>query len=82
VEHELDTQNFEQYEDDGATGLTPGGSRSRPIADPNFIGYTYKGWDAVHNTQAKQRINPQRPAPARPGINQLAEAFAQQANIQ
>lgn len=31
---------------------------------------------------AKQRINPQRPAPARPGINQLAEAFAQQANIQ
>lgn len=40
-------QNFEQYEDESA-GLTPGGSRSRPIADPNFIGYTYKGWDAVH----------------------------------
>ena len=42
-------QNFEQYEDESA-GLTPGGSRSRPIADPNFIGYTYKGWDAVHGS--------------------------------
>ena len=40
-------QNFEQYEDESA-GLTPGGSRSRPIADPNFIGDTYTGWDAVH----------------------------------
>lgn len=160
-------QNFEQYEDDGASGLTPGGSRSRPIADPNFIGapgcwqsgcpfragncsglrqamfnllrptklthhhpppasqatrtragtrcttrrvrpdggvFPFELWrNALAHVQglmlqsrppqplhslsplspaAKQRINPQRPAPARPGINQLAEAFAQQANIQ
>lgn len=54
IEHELDTQNFEQYEDDHATNMLPPGSavsRSRPIADPNFIGYTYKNWDAVHATQ-------------------------------
>lgn len=44
------SQNFEQYEDEGA-GLVPGGSRSRPIADPNFIGYTYKNWDAVHSKE-------------------------------
>jgi hypothetical protein len=53
VEHELDTQNFEQYEDDNppASLAAGGGSRSRPIADPHFIGYTYKNWDAVHATQ-------------------------------
>lgn len=47
-------QNFEQYDDDRppASMLGPSGSgRSRPIADPNFIGYTYKNWDAVHATQ-------------------------------
>ncbi|KAL4418874.1 hypothetical protein ABPG77_002630 [Micractinium sp. CCAP 211/92] len=79
VEHELDTQNFEQYEDEGA-GLVPGGSRSRPIADPNFIGYTYKNWDAVHSKEAKQRVKEQRAA-ARPSINQLAAAFGD-VNIQ
>lgn len=79
VEHELDTQNFEQYEDEGA-GLAPGGSRSRPIADPNFIGYTYKNWDAVHSKEAKQRVKEQRTA-ARPSINQLAAAFGD-VNIQ
>ena len=53
--HELDTQNFEQYEDEGdqACSLSPGASRPRsgPIADPNFIGYTYKNWDVVHAAQ-------------------------------
>lgn len=46
----LPLQNFEQYDDDSA-GLAPSGSRSRPIADPNFIGYTYKAWDAVHSKE-------------------------------
>ncbi|PSC69607.1 serine threonine kinase 19 [Micractinium conductrix] len=92
VEHELDTQmsgmgragqlvhNFEQYEDDGGSGLAPAGARSRPIADPNFIGYTYKGWDAVHSKEAKQRVKEQR-APARPSINSLAAAFGEQARL-
>jgi serine/threonine protein kinase len=43
-------QNFEQYEDESGAGLTPGGSRFRPIADPTFIGYTYKAWDAMHSS--------------------------------
>ncbi|EFN54238.1 hypothetical protein CHLNCDRAFT_135759 [Chlorella variabilis] len=81
VEHELDTQNFEQYEDEGGSGLTPGGSRSRPIADPNFIGYTYKNWDVVHSAQAKQRVKEQRDRLARPSINELAAAFEEHANI-
>ena len=48
VTHELDTQNFEQYEEEAGSAAAPGGSRSRPIADPHFIGYTYKNWDVVH----------------------------------
>ncbi|KAI3435734.1 hypothetical protein D9Q98_001792 [Chlorella vulgaris] len=81
VEHELDTQNFEQYEEESGTGLTPGGSRSRPIADPNFIGYTYKAWDVVDGARAKQRVKEQRERPARPSINELTAAFDYQANI-
>lgn len=74
VEHELDTQNFEQYEDESSS--VPSGSRSRPIADPHFIGYTYKAWDAVHGGagEAKQRVKEQR-TPTRPSINTLAAAF-------
>ena len=38
-----------RYDDDAPAGGGACGSRSRsgPIADPHFIGYTYKGWEAV-----------------------------------
>lgn len=57
ITHELDTQNFEQYEDPerGArAGHSPGSasSRSRPVADPNFIGYTYKPFEAVQRSDS------------------------------
>ena len=69
MDHELDTQNFEQFDEEGAphtsaaaaaastTSTTTsggggaaaagGGKRVAAKADPNFIGYTYKNWEAV-----------------------------------
>jgi serine/threonine kinase 38 len=50
LEHDLDTQNFESYEDDEldkTSGRYPRGQKSsRPVADPHFVGYTFKNFDA------------------------------------
>ena len=58
VTHELDTQNFESYkEGEGEEGTlsSGGGGRGRwARADPNFIGYTYKAWEAI-SPQARAR---------------------------
>ena len=49
VEHELDTQNFEHFDEDMSGGGAAGGRKwGATKADPNFIGYTYKNWEAVH----------------------------------
>ncbi|KAL6768995.1 hypothetical protein ACKKBG_A17060 [Auxenochlorella protothecoides x Auxenochlorella symbiontica] len=80
ITHELDTQNFEQYEDPerGArAGHSPGSasSRSRPVADPNFIGYTYKPFEAVQRSDSdRQRVREAKPSP-RPSLNSLEAAF-------
>ena len=49
VEHELDTQNFEPYEEVAGKGLP--GDRARRRTDPNFIGYTFKNFEAVHSDE-------------------------------
>ena len=50
VTHELDTQNFEEFEEkEAASGSAS--NRRRLRADPNFIGYTYKNWEAVSPRQ-------------------------------
>lgn len=55
-------------------GGTPSGSRSRPVADPHFVGYTYKNWEAVDAAATgKQRV---REPPARASMNELHDAFA------
>lgn len=52
VKHALDTQNFENFEEGHGTLI--GGSPSQSgmkrwtRADPTFVGYTYKNWEAVH----------------------------------
>lgn len=62
MEHELDTQNFEQYDDDN-DDLTQSFdhrssiSRNRPVADPHFVGYTYKNWDATNASKNAARPN-------------------------
>ena len=52
VEHELDTQNFEDYEEVSAKTLPLDGTRRR--TDPNFIGYTFKNFEAVHSDAGKR----------------------------
>ena len=47
VKHPLDTQNFEKFDEQAAVGLNPGGMKRWARADPNFVGYTYKNWEAV-----------------------------------
>lgn len=44
VSHQLDTQNFEHYDEDPAAAS--GGRNSRK-ADPHFVGYTYKNWEVT-----------------------------------
>eukprot|EP00798_Chlamydomonas_sp_ICE-L_P021215 gene21215-28125_t len=48
VEHELDTQNFEHFDEDMTSGPLTGGKKWKDSAEPNFIGYTYKNFEAVH----------------------------------
>lgn len=55
VEHELDTQNFEDYEEDSSKNLPVGGNRRR--TDPNFIGYTFKNFEAVHPEEGMHTNN-------------------------
>lgn len=56
VTHELDTRNFEQFEEANQPKCEPKRqfSGNRGTADPHFIGYTYKNWDAVHINSASQ----------------------------
>lgn len=59
VEHALDTQNFERFDEEAGP---PGGSGSKrwARADPNFIGYTYKNWEAVGSPAGAQAQNQSR----------------------
>lgn len=56
LRHELDTQNFEQYEDEGGHGSSA--PRSRPVADPHFIGYTYKPFESVQGAGSARQVRP------------------------
>ena len=47
VKHPLDTQNFENFDEQAPGGLNPSGMKRWARADPNFVGYTYKNWEAV-----------------------------------
>jgi serine/threonine kinase 38 len=62
VDHELDTQNFEQFDEDmasagaGASGGRGAHKWQTRAADPHFIGYTYKNWEAVHSDGATGQV--------------------------
>ncbi len=60
VEHALDTQNFERFDEEAGPAGGSGGKRWAR-ADPNFIGYTYKNWEAVASPSgARARPFPRR----------------------
>ena len=52
VTHELDTQNFEHF-DEEARGMSGSGAKRWARADPNFIGYTYKSYEAVQPSDGR-----------------------------
>ncbi len=61
VEHALDTQNFERFDEEAGPAGGSGGKRWAR-ADPNFIGYTYKNWEAVASPSgARSPPSPRRP---------------------
>ena len=78
MEHELDTQNFERFDEDMAMSSPSQNPARKPWAqaDPNFIGYTYKNWEAVHVAAegqggSKGVVALKKKAPARPSLQQV-----------
>ena len=59
VTHELDTQNFEHFDED-ARGISGSGAKRWARADPNFIGYTYKSYEAVQPADGTNLLCPVR----------------------
>ncbi|CAL5229889.1 g13304 [Coccomyxa viridis] len=78
VTHELDTQNFEEFEEkEAASGSAS--NRRRLRADPNFIGYTYKNWEAVSPRQDEEHEGMMKLKPkavSRPKLSDVQGAFA------
>ncbi|GLC43365.1 hypothetical protein PLESTB_001335800 [Pleodorina starrii] len=79
VEHELDTQNFEHFEEEGRGPGNPGsmssggsgrGNKWLAKADPNFIGYTYKNWEAV-NPAGEEAVQLKKKPITRPSLAQM-----------
>ncbi|EIE21693.1 serine/threonine protein kinase 19 [Coccomyxa subellipsoidea C-169] len=79
VTHELDTQNFENFDDEA--GMSSGGSSKRwGRADPNFIGYTYKNWEAVSSPgegQAQGHMQLKPKTSSRPKLSDVQGTFAE-----
>ncbi|XP_078176467.1 uncharacterized protein LOC144569869 isoform X1 [Carex rostrata] len=80
VNGELDTQNFEKFEEAG----TPGQSSSKsgpwrkmlPSKDVNFVGYTYKNFEIVtdHEIPGIAELRKKNNKPKRPTIKSLFES--------
>eukprot|EP00891_Asterochloris_glomerata_P007714 jgi/Astpho2/7714/fgenesh1_pm.00115_%23_33_t len=83
VKHALDTQNFENFEEGHGTLI--GGSPSQSgmkrwtRADPTFVGYTYKNWEAVHPAANDDSgvVQIRKKASSRPSVGQLQSTFDQ-----
>jgi serine/threonine kinase 38 len=74
IEHELDTQNFEQYADE-ASDRRPRGRRWAKT-DMNFIGYTYKNWEAVAQDDDSGVVHLGKKKAARPSLSQVQSNFS------
>uniref|UniRef100_A0A061RG28 non-specific serine/threonine protein kinase n=1 Tax=Tetraselmis sp. GSL018 TaxID=582737 RepID=A0A061RG28_9CHLO len=78
VQHELDTRNFEQFGED--QNMQGAGARRWSKKDMNFIGYTYKNWEAVE--QPGEQLSPEtmmrlgRKKGARPSLSQVQSNFS------
>lgn len=82
VESELDTQNFEHFdEDQSATGASSSSSKrwQSKAADPSFVGYTYKNFEAVQPSPggAEGEVVLKKKTAARPTMAQAQGLFSQ-----
>eukprot|EP00951_Prasinocladus_malaysianus_P028741 scaffold263215_cov39-Prasinocladus_malaysianus.AAC.5 len=68
VEHELDTQNFEHFAEDGSMQQARG--RRWGKTDPNFVGYTYKNWEAVATDETQEVVKLGKKKSSRPSLSQ------------
>jgi len=78
VDHELDTQNFEHFDEDASASSRShsSGKGRQAKADPNFIGYTYKNFEAVQPTEAEVgQVMLKKKAVARPSLHLAQQAF-------
>lgn len=79
VEHDLDSQNFERFDEDaaasGAGSSSSSSSKRVGKADPNFIGYTYKNWEAVHPSPGTGRMVLKKRTSNRPSLQQVQGSF-------
>lgn len=75
VDHELDTQNFENFpEQEGPEHATP----RRRSRDPNFVGYTYKNFNATPVADgASGPVNYKKKASPRPKLSDVQGSFQQ-----
>ncbi|KAG2449010.1 hypothetical protein HYH02_005764 [Chlamydomonas schloesseri] len=78
VDHDLDTQNFENFDEEmhnhGGLERNGSGRNSKWLAkaDPNFIGYTYKSWEAVTpGEQGLAALALKKKAANRPSLTQV-----------
>ena len=60
VSHELDTRNFEDFEEDESMRKRSGATEVDGVKDTNFIGYTYKNVEIVGDEV--KRMNVSRPS--------------------
>ena len=70
VEHELDTQNFDKYEED-ANAPRGQGRKGRTTPDSHFIGYTYKNYEAVQRDEQSGRVLLKKKSAGRPTLDAL-----------
>ncbi|CAK7357372.1 unnamed protein product [Dovyalis caffra] len=79
VKNELDTQNFEKFEELGTSLQSSSKSgpwrKMLPSKDVNFVGYTYKNYEIVNNDHemASVELRKKNNAPKRPTIKSLFE---------
>ncbi|KAK3240989.1 hypothetical protein CYMTET_24353 [Cymbomonas tetramitiformis] len=63
VEGELDTQNFEQFDEDSSMERPRSASNSRwKNKDLDFLGYTYKNFEVLDNQEVRKKETKKRPS--------------------
>lgn len=77
LEHELDTRNFENFDEDPDAPSSTSGGKWKKRADPTFMNFTYKSFQAVGRDEAKGVVTMQKKQSKRPGFASLQESFAE-----